>query len=201
MRTLHVVGYMIPFMLMLLLTRGDADLVDGEPDVGVQAVGARVVSCKGCRLTGLAEVSSFIYDDAPTYDAIEVVFVRAHNPVLQFLDAQGRVADEVALDPFSREEIRRILSTRGITTDTPRPTFVEGTYPPQGNCVAWRQTRGCRTDSNAPREFHQDAPCDEEISGDRSGYCECKDGRREYRACDHSESTCATVCTSATGEL
>jgi len=57
----------------------------------------------------------------------------------------------------------------------------------------WRQTGDCSPDG--PREPQQDLPCDEAISGQASGYCECEGGRKaQLSNCGHVGFTCKQAC-------
>ena len=42
-------------------------------------------------------------------------------------------------------------------------------------CLGWRQTGDCASDG--PREAGKDLACDQPVDGDRSGFCECGNGR------------------------
>eukprot|EP01065_Artemidia_motanka_P003292 TRINITY_DN11589_c0_g1_i1.p1 TRINITY_DN11589_c0_g1~~TRINITY_DN11589_c0_g1_i1.p1 ORF type:complete len:717 (+),score=135.30 TRINITY_DN11589_c0_g1_i1:163-2313(+) len=60
-------------------------------------------------------------------------------------------------------------------TVAPTPAPSKRDPLPRG-CVSWRQTGMCTPDG--PREPHRDLPCDAQVPGGVSGYCECTGGAR-----------------------
>ena len=60
--------------------------------------------------------------------------------------------------------------------------FGEPTIGTSAECVKWRQTGGCKFDG--PREPENDKNCEMKVEW-KSGYCECKDGRKTMKkGCD-----------------
>ena len=60
-------------------------------------------------------------------------------------------------------------------------------------CLQWHQTAGCT--AAGPLEPSSDAACNATISGERSGFCLCRDHRRAAAVdCGHPPLTCEEAC-------
>nr|CCC91259.1 putative glucosidase II beta subunit [Trypanosoma congolense IL3000] len=70
----------------------------------------------------------------------------------------------------------------------------------KNSCTKWRQTKDCVSKS----ETNQDKGCDDIISSNESGYCDCVDSKTNHtikyeKNCDHKPLRCSFVCR-ASGE-
>ncbi len=137
-------------------------------------------------------MKSFLQTEAPQFPALEIDYVPGRSPEMQFLDTHKNVLETIDIAEMNSNGIRQALLRHGITTDTPRPTFTPPDIPATTSCLAWRQTGGC--DPDGPREEFADLPCGTVIELGRSGYCECKSGRKIGFPCTHRELVCEELC-------
>jgi hypothetical protein len=150
-----------------------------------EIVGARIVTCSGCRLNHLHEVRQFIQQDLPTYPAVEIRYVSGVDPIIIFLNKYNREVKKVLLAPYDKKSIHKLIQDHNIHRWTPKPTFEDPVFTETETCVAWRQTSGC--DPDGEREPQHDEPCATVVGPGRSGYCQCKgDFPKVKRTCDHS---------------
>lgn len=173
-------------MLIVLVA---AALGDSGPN---DIVGARVVTCSSCRLSRLPEIQQFIRVRLPQYPALDVQYIHGHEPVIQFLNIYNELVIQHELAPMTSEEVERLVNRLGIRIDTPRPAYRTRPMVPTEHCIAWRQTMRC--DPEGEREPLKDVNCVTVVEGGRSGYCECADGRRVLRTCDHRGILCDRAC-------
>lgn len=62
-----------------------------------------------------------------------------------------------------------------------------------GSCTAWRRTLGCNP--SGPRDVKKDKKCNEVITSDESGFCECGDFAQFATVdCNHRPFTCEVMC-------
>ena len=168
----------------------------GAAAQGGAVVGARFVSCSGCRLTELPSVKRFFDTELPKYESVTVEYVAGHNPDVEFLDSRRNVVKRYDLGPMSEEQIHQLLQQHGIFPHSPAPVYedVAAAMEPTDNCVAWRATAGC--DPAGPRTPKADLSCTSELPHAVAGYCECRRGVSDAEVpCDHEEGlTCDDAC-------
>ena len=112
------------------------------------------------------------------------------------LDVYQRTIETIDISGLDSNGIRQALLKHGITTSTPRPTFIPPEFPQTETCIAWRQTGAC--DPDGLRETFADEACDRVIELGRSGYCECKNGKKFGFPCTHREFVCEDLCSGRT---
>jgi len=174
---------------------GGNDYVADEEDGEVfEVVGARIVTCAGCRLNSLPKVRGFIENEAASYPALYVEYVHSKDPELHFLDKHRRVVSTHDLSPLSGLQIVQLLNNNNIHTWTPEPKYEAPEFHETEYCVAFRQTAQCNP--LGPREPQFDSPCLSFIEESRSGICQCKKGQPDVElACGHEADTCDSFCT------
>ena len=160
-------------------------------------VGAVVQTCSGCRLNQLHDLRDFIKSElASHYPAVEIRYTPSHDPILRFLNKYQQVLREVHMASATVPELREMLLSSGITTDTPAPTFVDMMFDQTSpDCIAWRQTSLCEADG--PRERVHDQPCEAPVAAGKSGFCQCVGGMTVNFSCDHDGLICADECSKA----
>lgn len=169
---------------------------DDDDDHSGEAVGARIVTCAGCRLNSLPKVRSFIENEAKSYPAVYVDYIHSRDPELQFLDKHRRVISTHDLAPLSVLQIVQLLNNNNIHTWTPAPVYEAPEFHETDFCVAFRQTGECSP--FGPREPQFDSPCLTFIEELRSGVCECQNGQPNVELpCGHEADTCDSLCTPA----
>jgi hypothetical protein len=156
-------------------------------------IGATLEVCLSCRVKDLPEVSYFASEVLPLYPAVTLEDVVGSEPVLHYLDAYGAPVSSVLVAGMSSDAIIEHLAEHGIFMWTPRAEYLPLPIEAMQNCIAWRQTNGCSGESGS-REPRLDEKCDVRITFDRSGYCECLNGRRVVLDCDHDEGSCLQYC-------
>lgn len=163
-------------------------------DESFTVVGARVVTCMGCRLNSLPRIRSFLENEARSYPALSIDYHHGKDPELQFLDKHRRVVSTYDMAPLSPLQIAQLLNNNGIHTWTPAPVYAAPEFHETKHCVAFRQTGECSP--LGPREPTGDAPCLAIIDEMRSGICECKgEGKKNIElACGHEAETCDKLC-------
>ncbi|XP_014362249.2 selenoprotein M [Papilio machaon] len=76
---------------------------------------ARIESCRGCSLNRLPEVKSFIMEDAPKYERLEVKFISGADPELILLDSNDRELERLLLSRLSRSECNDLVQSKGFS--------------------------------------------------------------------------------------
>ena len=155
-------------------------------------VGARLDLSDGCRLGQLPELSAFVTETAPSFEALRVMDDAANEPRLVFLNRFQQQLDAVSVAALSQDEIVDALAARGVFLWSASPDYAPAPIEPSEECVAWRQTTNCS--SSSPREPLMDEHCSIRIAHDRSGFCECADGLSVEVDCDHDEGSCDQMC-------
>jgi hypothetical protein len=159
-------------------------------------VGARFVSCQGCRLSQLDSVKRFFDLELPKYAAATVDYIAGHNPDVEFLDRRRAVVKRYDLGPLKEEQIHQLLQQHGIFPHTPAPVYdaAPADMERTESCVAWRATKAC--DPAGLRDASRDAGCTTPIPAGVSGFCECSTGTPDASVpCDHDDDlTCELAC-------
>lgn len=169
--------------------------------VNGEVVGARIVTCKECKLNRLPEVRRFIQEELPRYSALEVKYVRGKSPTMVFLEETTREASLVDLSDHSVASITALLSAQGITKSSPKPQYSHPlTIKKTKVCKAWRETRDC--DPDGLREPQLDRHCKDEVPTGHSGYCQCRgDDKQIVRFnCKHRTIRCEQLCEGMVGK-
>lgn len=73
-------------------------------------------TCRGCSLNRLPEVKSFVMEDAPFYESIEVKFISGAPPEMIFLGEGDKELERIALSSLSRQECNELLVNAGFTS-------------------------------------------------------------------------------------
>nr|NP_001299691.1 uncharacterized protein LOC106128355 precursor [Papilio xuthus]BAM18449.1 unknown secreted protein [Papilio xuthus] len=76
---------------------------------------ARIESCRGCSLNRLPEVKSFVMEDAPKYERLEVKFITGADPELILLDSNDRELERILLSRLSRSECNDLVQSKGFS--------------------------------------------------------------------------------------
>jgi hypothetical protein len=167
--------------------------VNADGDDASAIVGARVVTCAGCRLNRLPQLRAFLNNEARQYPALEIDYVQGADPVMQFLNKYKRVVTTVDIASMDGRQVQELMQRNNIHIWTPTPSFVPPEFTPTPHCRAWRQTGNC--DPDGPRESLQDESCSTIVGSGRSGYCECIGRDRAPFVCEHTPFTCESICT------
>ncbi|KAJ0180221.1 hypothetical protein K1T71_003625 [Dendrolimus kikuchii] len=78
-------------------------------------VSARIETCRGCSLNRLPQVKSFVMDDAPKYDRVEVKFISGAPPELILLGEGDQELDRLPLANLSRDQCNELIESKGFT--------------------------------------------------------------------------------------
>uniref|UniRef100_S4P4I1 Selenoprotein M n=1 Tax=Pararge aegeria TaxID=116150 RepID=S4P4I1_9NEOP len=81
-------------------------------------ISAKIETCRGCSLNRLPEVKSFVMEDAPLYDKLEVKFISGAIPELIFLGEGNKELERLALSELSRQECNDVLLDAGFIKKT-----------------------------------------------------------------------------------
>eukprot|EP00744_Colponema_vietnamica_P036652 GILI01065221.1.p1 GENE.GILI01065221.1~~GILI01065221.1.p1 ORF type:complete len:196 (-),score=11.76 GILI01065221.1:254-802(-) len=173
--------------LLIIAISAHAYTVDPTP------VGAVLEYPSGCRGDQFESVQKFIAEYKPLYEAVSVTqkdrLGKAH---LQLFNIHEQLIDQVDVADMRAEEMVDWLSAKGIQFWSPKPEY-DRQIIPTSVCLAWRQTAGC--DVDGAREPQHDEHCTTLLARDRSGFCECVDGRRITLLCKRpSFVSCESQC-------
>nr|XP_034840020.1 selenoprotein M-like [Maniola hyperantus] len=86
-------------------------------------ISAKIETCRGCSLNRLPEVKSFVMEDAPFYNKVEVKFISGAPPELIFLGNGDKELERVVLSSLSREECNELLANAGFSKKTNKEEF------------------------------------------------------------------------------
>ncbi|XP_023952398.1 selenoprotein M [Bicyclus anynana] len=86
-------------------------------------VSAKIETCRGCSLNRLPEVKSFVMDDAPFYDKLDVKFISGAKPELIFLGNSDQELERIGLSDLSRQECNELLLEAGFNKKTKKEEF------------------------------------------------------------------------------
>lgn len=74
---------------------------------------ARIESCKGCSLNRLPQVKSFIMEDVPEYEGVEVKFISGAPPELVLLSEEKEI-ERLPLSQLNRKQCNELLQQKGF---------------------------------------------------------------------------------------
>ena len=164
-------------------------------EVDPTPVGAVLEFPEGCRGDAYEGVHAFIAEYAPLYAAVTIARrERMDGARFVLYNAQQQPVDSFSVAPLYAEEMVEQLGARGVHFWTPAPEYRRAIAPTE-RCRAWRQTASCDVSADAVREPAGDEHCSVVLGRDRSGFCECADGRRVALACGRADFvTCESQC-------
>ncbi|KAJ2952424.1 hypothetical protein O0L34_g6728 [Tuta absoluta] len=76
---------------------------------------ARIETCRGCSLNRLPQVKSFVMEDAPAYERLEVKFITGAPPELVLLGDKEQELERLPLSQLNRAECNDLVQSKGFS--------------------------------------------------------------------------------------
>ncbi|KAJ9455146.1 Selenoprotein M [Diplonema papillatum] len=172
---------------------GGDSLEKGDPPSN-DIVGAKIETCRGCRLNYLPRVRNFIENYLQQYEALDIRFIQGAPPELFMFNKYGQVVATHDLELHDEKSIANLLEKAGITKKTKKPIYVPRKFDHAPHCKAFRGREDC--DLKEARSFRRDTDCLTELAASDAGHCECSGDLVLAVACGGRELkiTCEDLC-------
>eukprot|EP01063_Lacrimia_lanifica_P024978 TRINITY_DN3277_c0_g1_i2.p1 TRINITY_DN3277_c0_g1~~TRINITY_DN3277_c0_g1_i2.p1 ORF type:complete len:225 (+),score=105.39 TRINITY_DN3277_c0_g1_i2:75-749(+) len=160
-----------------------------------KVVGARIETCRQCRLNSLPRVRRFIEDQLPKYKTLSVVYIHGANPDILWLNRFGQEVDRNDLGEYPNEDaIKKLLKKKGLTKDTPAFAYEEPKFDATAVCEKFLARQNC--DIGGARVTGMDRHCKVELGPRSAGHCQCNGGLEIPVRCGSRDMklTCQALC-------